>query len=212
MSNLTKLFRFVITTAAKYKIDESHGLIHSMNTLHYTHEIFSNEAIRYPFMREQEKVAYIAAVIHDMCDKKYMDQEKGIREIRSFFKDDVTQDEMDMVATILGTMSYSTVKKNGFPELNTWQRTYHCVREADLLGAYDFDRCIIFNLANNDTTIEGAFHNAMELFESRMFRHRKDGLFQLRYSRCKSMLLEKQAHIRIRHWRDLIQKTTTPLI
>ena len=43
MSLLTKLFNFVLLTSAKYNIDESHGLSHSMDVLYNAHKIYESE-------------------------------------------------------------------------------------------------------------------------------------------------------------------------
>ena len=53
---------------------------------------------------------------------------------------------MDVIGDIIGSMSYSKVKKNGFPELGDYQTEYNIVREADLLAAYDIDRAIIYRI------------------------------------------------------------------
>ena len=79
-------------------------------------------------------------------------------------------------------MSYSTVKKNGFPEdLGELYLPYHIVREADLLSGYDFDRCMIYNLyftnTNTNTNLLETFDDATKLFEKRVFTHNYDKLF-----------------------------------
>ena len=51
----------------------------------------------------------------------------------------IASEKLDIIFQIITTMSYSTVKKNGFPSLNEYQLAYHIVREADLLAAYDID-------------------------------------------------------------------------
>ena len=43
MSLFTKLFQFVILMSAKYSIDESHGLTHSMDVLRFANNIFNSE-------------------------------------------------------------------------------------------------------------------------------------------------------------------------
>jgi len=157
-------------------------------------------------MMGQEKVAYISAAIHDMCDKKYMNEEDGIDQITSFLKEDVTVEEMDVVKKIISTMSYSKVKKNGFPDLGDWQNTYHCVREADLLCAYDFDRSMIYHMSKGECNIEEAFINAEQLFHNRVFKHKSDGLFVSDFAKCKSIILERNARNRILNWRNIIHK------
>ena len=78
-----------------------------------------------------------------MCDKKYMDEKEGIKEIEKFLESKLSDDEINIILSIITTMSYSTVKANGYPDLGFYQTAYHIVREADLLSAYNFDRCVI---------------------------------------------------------------------
>jgi len=68
-------------------------------------------------------------------------------------------------------MSYSKVKKQGFPSLGKYQLAYHIVREADLLTAYDFDRCMIYHMSKNNSNVREAYYNAEELFHNRVLRH-----------------------------------------
>lgn len=203
---LSKLLRYVLLTCSKYHIDESHGLIHSMNTLMYTHEIYNSEVLRYPYMKGQDNVAYVSAIVHDMCDKKYMNETHGMEEIQTYLQDDLTPDEMKMVKKIVSTMSYSKVKCDGFPDMGIWEKTYHCVREADLLGAYDFDRSLIYHMVHRNCNVPEAYKNACDLFETRVFRHRQDGLLLSEYARCKSVLLERDAVKRMNHWGKIIRR------
>ena len=87
MSLLTKLFHYVLLASSKYNIDESHGLSHSMDVLNFAHNIYINELPDCPFLKEQEKVIYTAAILHDMCDKKYVNEDEGIRQIEDFLQD-----------------------------------------------------------------------------------------------------------------------------
>ena len=114
------LFNYVLFTISKYNIDESHGLSHAMNSLTYANSIFETEVIEKPHIASHEKIIYISSVLHDMCDKKYMDQKTGIQDISKFISSfghehSLTSDEINVVENIIGTMSYSYVKKNGFP-------------------------------------------------------------------------------------------------
>ena len=43
MSLITKMIHFVMETCAKHNIDSSHGLIHSINVLHYAKNIYDDE-------------------------------------------------------------------------------------------------------------------------------------------------------------------------
>jgi len=103
-------------------------------------------------------------------------------------------------------MSYSKVKKNGFPELGEYQHAYHIVREADLLCAYDFDRCMIFHMHSQNIGIENAFNDSRKLFNIRVLKHNDDELFITDYSKKQSKILEPIARERIEQWRKLLKK------
>lgn len=206
---LNKLFQFVMYMTTKYNIDESHGIMHSMNVLNYAHNIYESELPKYPFLLDQQKIIYVSAALHDMCDRKYIDEDLGIKQIQDFLEDRMDQNEIDITKKIITTMSYSKVKKNGFPELGEYQPAYHIVREADLLSAYDFDRCITYKMKQYNENFENSFHDAKKLFEERMFQHNNDGLFISDYSKRESFILEQMAHHRIENWNKIIYKMQT---
>jgi HD superfamily phosphodiesterase len=219
MSLITKLFQFVLLTTKKYNIDESHGLSHSMNVLHFAHNIYEAEKINYPILESQSKIIYVSSVIHDMCDKKYLNENVGLKEINYFLEDKLTPLEMDVTKRIINTMSYSKVKKQGFPELHEYQMAYHVVREADLLAAYDFDRCMLYNIhmqtkptINNltpiiqDIKILDAFNDANELFQKRVLKHNQDNLFITKYSKDNYLPLHIDAVKRINTWKNILKK------
>jgi HD superfamily phosphodiesterase len=206
MSLLSKLFHFVLLTSKKYGIDESHGLSHSMNVLHYANKIYEHEVISYPILKSQEKLIYVSAILHDMCDKKYVDETSALKEIENFLQEEdaLTPTEINMSKQIMTTMSYSKVKKNGFPIMGGYQKAYHVVRESDLLTAYDFDRCVIFKMNQELCDLEDAFKNANELFENRVLKHNEDNLFLLDYSKRESLILHEVALQRINSWKKII--------
>jgi len=219
MSLITKLFQFVLLTSKTYNIDESHGLSHSMNALHFAHNIYEAEKINYPILESQSKIIYVSSIIHDMCDKKYLDENTGLKEINHFLEDKLTPAELDITKRIINTMSYSKVKKQGFPELHEYQMAYHVVREADLLAAYDFDRCMLYNIhmqtkstinnptpINNDIKILDAFNNASELFQNRVLKHNHDNLFVTNYSKHNYLPLHIDAIKRINTWKNILKK------
>jgi len=59
-SLLSKLFHFVLLTTKKFGIDESHGLSHSMNVLHFAHYIFNDEVEKLPYIKYHEKIIYVS--------------------------------------------------------------------------------------------------------------------------------------------------------
>lgn len=201
---LSKLFNIVLMTISKYKIDESHGIIHAMNVLHNCDHLIDSVIQKQPEIEEHRKIIYSAAILHDMCDKKYMNEDEGMKEIKSYIYDSISNTELDVMENIVSTMSYSKVKKKGFPDLGQYQTAYHVVREGDLLAAYDFDRCMIYHMTQNKANVHSAFQDAYNLFQTRIFKHQEDGLLLFPYSNEQHTILSGQAHIRIQHWRKML--------
>jgi hypothetical protein len=102
-------------------------------------------------------------------------------------------------------MSYSYVKVNGFPNMGPYKKAYHIVREADLLSAYDFDRCLIYSLHKKNNELEGAFKDASKIFSDRVLKHNEDGLFVTDYAKQKSLILESNALKQIDAWKKIIK-------
>ena len=206
MTLLSKLLHYVLLASKKHNIDESHGLSHSMNVLHFANEIYESEVLSKPYLREQKRVIFVAAVLHDMCDKKYVEEEVGIQDIAAFLDDQMPRCEIDVTKNIIQTMSYSKVKKNGYPDLGRYQTAYHIVREADLLTAYDFDRCIIYNMHRANGDVNEAFGDADRLFANRVLKHNDDGLFLTDYSLRVSRELEVGSLQRIQAGKKLLMR------
>lgn len=178
MNILDHLYNFVITTSLEYNIDESHALKHSMDVYYYSNRIYMSELSKNKLLKKHKKIIYVSAILHDMCDKKYMNEEIGLQRIKDFMKDKLDQNELDIVIQIISTMSYSTVKKNGYPNLGEYQLAYNIVREADLLASYDFDRCICYRMFKNNDSYSSAFENADNLFITRVLKYIDDNLFE----------------------------------
>lgn len=203
--HFTKLFRYVLTTSLKYHIDESHGLQHSMNTLFYANQIFLSELPKKPHIRPHERIIYTSAILHDMCDKKYLDQEQHLKHIDHHLDGMLMPHEIKATQDIISTMSYSYVKRHGFPNLHTYQDAYHIVREADLLTAYDFDRSMIYHFNTKPgTTFVDAYYAAADFCETRAFLHNQDHLFTTDYSKNKSLVLHEQTIQRMHFWKELL--------
>ena len=102
----------------------------------------------------------------------------GIKDIKHFLKSNAYYDEeIDSIISIISNVSYSKIKKNGMPNLNTNQYAFNIVRESDLLCAYDVDRCIIYDMMKKGSRYEDAFIDAKNLFDKRVFKHFDDKLF-----------------------------------
>jgi HD superfamily phosphodiesterase len=204
---LSTLFNYVLLTTRKYGIDESHGLSHSMNILRYANAIFEEELKWTPnpdLLKSQEPVIYTAAIVHDMCDKKYRVEEEGLQEIERLLEPGFSLNDRNAVLDIVSTMSYSKVQKVGFPSLDTYQTAYHIVREADLLTAYDFDRSMIYHMSTGNRSLDDAFLNAKDLFYDRVLRHNEDGLFFTRYAQRHSNTLHNRALMRMLYWKKMV--------
>ena len=233
------LFNYVLCTTKQKHIDETHGLGHAINVLINSHQIFEHEKHNYPEIIPLEPVIYTSSILHDMCDKKYMDQKEGIKEINKLLHENqlnsmnkrdfgieisgpntlfskspcyimkprfgFSENDIINIEAIIETMSYSTVKKHGFPELGNYNMAYHIVREADLLAAYDFDRAIMYDLYQNNMRLEDAYKSSYELFQKRVFRHKSDQLLITDYSKQQHDLLCFNANIRINCWKRLLK-------
>jgi HD superfamily phosphodiesterase len=186
-------FNYVINTSKNYNIDESHALKHSMDVFHTTNKIYISEVKKFPFLETQREIIYSAAILHDMCDKKYMSQEKGVENMQKYMCEFMNEIDLEISSKIISTMSYSTVKKNGYPDLKEYQLAYNIVREADLLTAYDVDRCIIYGMMVEKLNYQESLKRAFELFDTRILKYRSDKLFTTDYSLAESFLLHKKA-------------------
>ena len=187
-------FNYVFKTSQLYNIDESHALKHSMEVYQFAKQIYESEVINNPYLEKHKEIIYIAAIGHDMCDKKYMDENQGIIRYKSYLSDYMSSTDLEIIGKIIGTMSYSKVKMNGYPELGEYQLAYHIVREADLLAAYDIDRCIIYAMSKDNYDYNKAVEYAKNLFDYRVFKMRKDKLFITSYSKKMSLHLHKKAN------------------
>jgi len=192
-SLLNRAFQYVGKITQVYKIDESHGLKHSMEVFGYAKRIYESELKENPFLEEQQEIIFAAAIGHDMCDKKYMDETEGIIKYKEYLSDIMRPEDLEIMGKIISTMSYSKVKAHGYPELGIYQLAYHIVREADLLAAYDIDRCIMYTMHRDNCDYTSALQEAFDLFDYRVFKMRSDRLFKTAYSRKESLKLHKKA-------------------
>jgi HD superfamily phosphodiesterase len=186
-------FKFVVNTSKQYNIDDSHSLRHSMEVFEFANQIYNHELINNPFLLQQKNVIMCSAILHDMCDKKYINENEGIQNINNHFKDLLLDEELQIINSIVSTMSYSTVKKNGYPELNSYNLAYHIVREADLLAAYDVERCIIYQMLHENMDYLYSLDYVKKLFNNRVLKYIDDNLFITDYSKKLSLQLHDNA-------------------
>ena len=202
------IFNFILLTCRRYSIDESHGLLHSMDVLDKTNNIINYD----PVLKKKsafldKEIIYTSALLHDMCDKKYMDEQLGVSSIQRFLLTDLKYEKkkVDVITNIINTMSYSKVKKNGFPEMENYQLEYNIVREADLLAAYDIDRAIIYNMTKSNTDFETAFINSKLLYYDRMAKHNEDNLFTFDYTKSEGDKLNAICLQKIKDYNKMLQ-------
>jgi hypothetical protein len=181
MDVIDAAFNCVRHLCVLYNIDESHAVKHSMDVLHHTTQSYEYHVARNPQLIQQRRVLFTAAIVHDMCDTKYVDQLVGLRAIHEYLHPVLSNEDFNVLALILTTMSYVTVKEKGFPNMNEWQLGYHIVREADLLAAYDMDRFIIYGMYRKNMPYSEALLNAETIFRNRTLRYIEDGLFLTEY-------------------------------
>ena len=179
---LNELFNFVIRTSASYNIDESHSLGHSMQVYYYANILFEEELKKNRINKSKKKLIDICSILHDMCDKKYMDEEVGINNINDFLKNKISEEEITIVNKIITSMSYSVVKEIGFPSLGECMDIYHIVRQADVLAAYDFERCMIYGMMVYHDSYKEVFKKAEKLFNERVLMHIYDNTFVSDYA------------------------------
>jgi len=190
---LNRAFQYVLLTTSKYNIDESHSIKHSLEVLKYANNIYKSELNNNPCLLEQYDIICMSAILHDMCDKKYMNEAQGIYEMRTYMNDYISNDKLDIISTIIQTMSYSKVRLNGYPQLDGFQLAYHIVREADLLSAYDIDRCIIYGIMAEKLSFTDSIIRSKELFNNRVLKYRDDNLYITTYSKELSYKLHQKA-------------------
>lgn len=174
---LSELFKFVIKTSAFYKIDESHALKHSMDVYHFGNQILNEEIKNNPILQNNKIIIDTCCVLHDMCDKKYMNEKEGLNNINNFLSDKIEESKINVINDIISTMSYSKVQKNGFPDLNEYNEIYHIVRQADILSAYDIDRAIMYAMIVDNKNYKDALDDSIELFNNRVLLHIYDDSF-----------------------------------
>jgi hypothetical protein len=186
-------FKYVLKTSQLYNIDESHALKHSMEVYGFAKKIYESELVKKSNLEQQQSIIFMAAIGHDMCDKKYVDEKESIIKYQDYLSEFMSHAHLEIMGQIIGTMSYSKVKVNGFPDLGEYQSAYHIVREADLLAAYDIDRCVMYRMYRDNSSYTDALKEAVELFDKRVFRMRQDRLFKTEYSRKESLKMHKNA-------------------
>ena len=167
---LNQVVDFIQKTCILFNIDDSHGLGHAIKTLLWSLRISKDMKLTF----HESKVIQLSCLLHDMCDKKYMDEQFGVNRIRIFLSETVKEDPgvVERVIFIITTMSYSKVIKVGYPDFTSDPSTemcYHIVRNSDLLESYDPERCIGYHVRCGGSRKDGIIR-MFEIFEDRVLK------------------------------------------
>tara|TARA_B100000282_G_C31677551_1_gene465135 strand:+ start:500 stop:1138 length:639 start_codon:yes stop_codon:yes gene_type:complete len=204
------IYGFIVAMTRKYGIDETHGVRHSMNVYEYSQKIFAKEVKKVPMLIDQERLIYTSALLHDLCDHKYIDEREGKKEIGNFLMTQSYQEkEIKEISKIISTMSYSKIKVSGVPNHGDIQKAFQIVRESDLLDSYDVDRCILYDMLKKDTRFEKSYENAKLIFDERMFKYLDDYHIVTEEGRKLAENLEIQSKNRIEEIKKSISNNYT---
>jgi len=191
---LNIVVNYVIITSKRLNIDESHALKHSIDVFNYANNIVESKIQTNPILNKQRDVISVSSLLHDMCDSKYiLNEPSELNNIDNILIQHMNDKDRMAVSNIISTMSYSKVKKNGYPNLHEYQDAYHIVREADLLSGFDINRCIIFGLKKENLEYTDAVKRAIDLYDSRMSKYIEDDLFISEYAIKKANELNNQS-------------------
>jgi HD superfamily phosphodiesterase len=168
-------FKFCERVCRRQQIDESHDEFHMLRVALHT-ECLNKLCGRWVTDRERE-VMVLAAFTHDLCDRKYTDVDRGAYDIYCWLSDmSISKSQIEGIMKIILSMSYSKVKKNGYPQnLGEWELAYHHVRIADLIDAYDIDRCYTYQSHRHPHMSEKEKWKAVcKLFRERVLKQKDE--------------------------------------
>jgi HD superfamily phosphodiesterase len=150
------LFEFGLDTIQRFNIDWSHGMDHALAVLHYARDIVAGYQRDHPKIQliprhtnpEAKRLIDVAALVHDWIDHKYMREDVGIARLEQVFQEHNFPYTASVVA-IITSISFSkrvTRKKQGLPmlDLGELQLAAEIVADADMLDAYNPERCLVY--------------------------------------------------------------------
>lgn len=150
------LFEFGVETIRQFNIDWSHGMDHALQVLKYARQIVALYQQDFPDRElipgwpnvEAQRLIDVAALVHDWIDKKYMVESVGADRLRDRFDREnfpYTR-EILMIITSISFSKRVARKKQDLPmiDLGPLQLAAEIVADADMLDAYDPERCLTF--------------------------------------------------------------------
>ena len=112
---LNKSIQYIKEKSLQYKIDDSHNYKHSIAVFKEGRKLMDMKSKNFP--SDNRMIVYLGCLLHDMCDRKYIDERKGLEDIEHFLTSDCKLDKkiISAVTTIIPKMSYSkTIFENSF--------------------------------------------------------------------------------------------------
>lgn len=144
------VFRFACNALKDY--DGSHDIHHAINVAKNVTCIHKQDG-------DLQKLAIIAALLHDTCDKKYVDKEKALSDIKGFLTNHLPSDDVDDILSAIQHISFSSLRINGPPQLNSRSmQIWRIVSEADMLeaiGVTGFIRTLMYQ-GHKENNLEDA--------------------------------------------------------
>ena len=187
--DLEALTRFINDCCVRYSIDESHGLLHALNTMNWAEKLLAAEDNVSP---DERRMALYGAALHDMCDAKYTDIQEAGDVICAWLTRERGWTATDAAALIriIQSTSYSKLKlvlqvdPRGegapYPDHGRWQRAFHIIRHADLLEGYSVRRCMLYTRHRLPQVSEDDYWPIVnEVFQQRVLRYVSDGWLYL---------------------------------
>lgn len=168
-------FAFCASTCRAQHIDASHDEHHMARVARLTERL--NVASGREIGQDEKDVMILAAFTHDLCDHKYTDVAAGLAQIETWLKSQpISEDQRRAVCRIISTMSYSKVKAYGYPtDLGKWTLAYHHTRIADLIDAYDIERCYQYQSHKHPDMAEvDKWRAVIEVFERRVLTQKDE--------------------------------------
>jgi hypothetical protein len=179
-------FKFCASVCRTQGIDSSHDEHHMARVARMTERL--NELSGRAIGQDEKDVMILSAFTHDLCDHKYTDVNAGIEVIDSWLeKQPISDEQRRAICHIISTMSYSKVKKYGYPsDLGKWTLAYHHTRIADLIDAYDIDRCYKYQSHKHpDMDEREKWHAVIQVFESRVLTQKDEYILPIApYAAC----------------------------
>lgn len=210
MSQLEQIIRFINQTCITYNIDDSHDLRHSLEVLGWSEQLTKGHILS----NKSLQIIHLSCLLHDMCDKKYMDEKMGLERIKNFLMGEleVEDDILEAVVFIISTMSYSKVIKIGYPDFKDkydnidLEYCYHVVRNSDLLCSYDPERCINYQIRCGGSRKEG-IKKMLELFDNRILMLIENNYINLEEAKPYAIELHNKALTEVEKYKTELQNT-----